>query len=228
MILMFSFNLLELGINFSDVWAKSVFVLNPFSKMRRLASKRYREQHDDHLRQINDNSSGGGMNRSGSRMSVGGGRDDQDIKLQHILDDMDLAGPLLFCLALGFVLLLRGKVHFGYIYGVGTIGCLAMYFLLNLMCPPQRHIEIQHAISILGYCLLPMVFLAITSTVLPLWLDVKLYGIVGFIVTCSVVAWSTWSAASMFVGHLSMYNQKVLVAYPVFLVYVTFALITVF
>ncbi len=29
----------------------------------------------------------------------------QDAELKHILDDSDLAGPLLFCLALGFVLI---------------------------------------------------------------------------------------------------------------------------
>jgi hypothetical protein len=29
----------------------------------------------------------------------------EDAELRHILDDMDLAGPLLFCLALGFVLI---------------------------------------------------------------------------------------------------------------------------
>lgn len=195
----------ELEISFSDIWAKCVFVLNPLSKLRRLAHQKYR-QHDNTWREESD----------------------QDQKLQHILDDMDLAGPLLFCLALGFALLLRGKIHFGYIYGMSIIGCLGMYFLLNLMCPPQKHIELQHTISTLGYCLLPMVFLAIISTILPLWLDMKLYGFVGFIITCIVTIWSTWSAASMFVGHLGMYDQKVLVAYPVFLVYATFALITVF
>jgi hypothetical protein len=193
----------ELGINFKDIYAKSVFVLNPLSKYRRLASQRNRA----------------------SPVQSG----DQDY-LQHILDDMDLAGPLLFCLLLGFVLLLRGKVQFGYIYGVGVIGCISMYFLLNLMCPPQRHIEIQHTISILGYCLLPIVFLALICTFLPLWIsmDVKLFGLIGFIVTNIAIVWSTWSAASMLVAALGMSHQKALVAYPVFLVYVTFALITVF
>ena len=178
-------------------------MLNPLSKYRRLASQRSKQLSNEQ--------------RSG----------DQDY-LQHILDDMDLAGPLLFCLLLGFVLLLRGKIHFGYIYGVGAIGCLSMYFLLNLMCPPQRHIEMQHTISILGYCLLPMVFLGLLTTFLPLWMDVGVYGVVSFIFTNTAIVWSTWSAASMLVGALGMYQQKALVAYPVFLVYVTFALLTVF
>ncbi|PVD35079.1 hypothetical protein C0Q70_06360 [Pomacea canaliculata] len=50
-----------------------------------------------------------------------------------IMQDTDLAGPLVFCLAFGGSLLLSGKVHFGYIYGIGVVGCLAMYCLLNLM-----------------------------------------------------------------------------------------------
>jgi len=50
-----------------------------------------------------------------------------------IMQDTDLAGPLVFGLAFGGTLLLSGKVHFGYIYGIGLVGCLAMYCLLNLM-----------------------------------------------------------------------------------------------
>ena len=37
----------------------------------------------------------------------------------HIMDDTDLAGPLVICLLLGVSLLLRGKLQFGYIYGFG-------------------------------------------------------------------------------------------------------------
>ena len=39
-----------------------------------------------------------------------------------ILADSDMAGPLLFVVALGVLLLLNGKVHFGAIYGVGGVG----------------------------------------------------------------------------------------------------------
>jgi len=215
----------ELGINFRDVWTKSVFVLNPLSKMRRYASQKYRITSSSQQQTTTTTSSSSSSYNNSSGSS---GRNSDDEKLHHILNDMDLTGPLLFCLALGFVLLLRGKIHFGYIYGVGTIGCLAMYFLLNLMCPPQKHIEIQHTVSVLGYGLLPMVFLAIISALLPLWLDVRVMGTVGSVISLLVVIWSTWSAASMFVGHLSMHNQKALVAYPVLLVYVTFAFLTVF
>lgn len=98
----------ELGINFEHIRTKSLSVLNP---LKRIDS--------------------------------------------HIMDDTDLAGPLFFALMMGVFLLLvslsafifllcltlsfffvmqTGKLHFGYIYGMGGLGCVAMYIILNLMC----------------------------------------------------------------------------------------------
>ena len=70
----------------------------------------------------------------------------------EILQDTDLAGPLVFCLAFGGFLLLTGKLHFGYIYGIGLMGCVAMYFLLNLMS--MQGVSMRVMVSVLGYCLL--------------------------------------------------------------------------
>ena len=39
----------------------------------------------------------------------------------------DFAGPLLFCLVLGTLLMFQGKVHFGTIYGVFVIGWLGIW-----------------------------------------------------------------------------------------------------
>ena len=44
-----------------------------------------------------------------------------------------IIGPLVFCLAFGWMLLLTGKLHFNYIYGIGALGCVANYGLLTLM-----------------------------------------------------------------------------------------------
>ncbi|XP_026482673.1 protein YIPF5-like, partial [Ctenocephalides felis] len=76
----------------------------------------------------------------------------------EFVNDTDMAGPLVFCLAFGAFLLLSGKVHFSYIYGIGGIGCLGMYSLLNLMS--QRGATLMGVASVLGYCLLPMVLLS--------------------------------------------------------------------
>ena len=60
-----------------------------------------------------------------------------------------------------------GKVHgFGYIYGVGVLGCLAMYSILNLMS--MTGVSVSCVVSVLGYCLLPMVMLSSLSTLFSL------------------------------------------------------------
>jgi hypothetical protein len=137
-----------------------------------------------------------------------------------IMQDTDLAGPLVFCMAFGASLLLSGKLHFGYIYGIGLVGCLAMYCLLNLMS--LSGVSVGIIISVLGYCLLPMVFLSFLAAIL------ALTGIVGFVLVSVTVLWCSISASKLFVSALAMDSQQLLVAYPCALVYGVFALLTVF
>lgn len=85
---------------------------------------------------------------------------------KHIMDDTDLIGPLFFCLLFGMSLLLAGKVHFGYIYGVALMGWVSIYMILNLMS--ESGIDTLRTASVLGYCLLPMVLLSFVSLLLPL------------------------------------------------------------
>lgn len=137
-----------------------------------------------------------------------------------IMQDTDLAGPLVFCLAFGGCLLLSGKVHFGYIYGIGVVGCLAMYALLNLMS--KAGVSVSCTVSVLGYCLLPMVLLSSFAIV------VSLQGVLGTVLTSLAVLWCSQSASKLFVSALAMDRQQLLVAYPCALVYGIFALLTVF
>jgi len=85
---------------------------------------------------------------------------------KHIMEDTDLVGPLLFCLLFGVSLLLSGKVHFGYIYGVALMGWISIWGILNLIS--EAGIDMLRAASVLGYCLLPMVVLSFFSIFLPL------------------------------------------------------------
>lgn len=64
---------------------------------------------------------------------------------------------------LEFFCLQSGKVHFNYIYGIGTLGCLGMYLLLAMMA--QSGVTLGVVISVMGYCLLPMVALSGISVV---------------------------------------------------------------
>uniref|UniRef100_A0A0K2U7R6 Protein YIPF n=2 Tax=Lepeophtheirus salmonis TaxID=72036 RepID=A0A0K2U7R6_LEPSM len=136
-----------------------------------------------------------------------------------VAGDSDLAGPLVFCLAFGSFLLLCGKVHFNYIYGIGFMGCAAMYGLISMM---SSHVSFTVIVSILGYCVLPIVMLSGMSVLF------SLQGLVGNVITGGFVLWCAVSASNLFVLAFRMEHQQVLVAYPCSLLYAVFALITVF
>jgi len=50
-----------------------------------------------------------------------------------LLENSDLAGPILIAMAFGCLLLLSGKIHFGDIYAMFVFGNTLMYFLINYM-----------------------------------------------------------------------------------------------
>jgi hypothetical protein len=52
---------------------------------------------------------------------------------EDIIHDPDLSGPIIIGLALGCLLLLAGKVHFGDIYAMFILGNILVYFLLNFI-----------------------------------------------------------------------------------------------
>ncbi|CAO3665794.1 unnamed protein product [Umbelopsis ramanniana] len=138
----------------------------------------------------------------------------------NIMDNADMAGPLLFILMFGVFLRITGKSHFGYIYGVGVLGMVSIFLILNMMS--QTGIDWSRTASVLGYCLLPMVMLSGFSVVL------QLGSAIGFILSVVSILWCTFSSSGMFTSVLHMSEQRFLVAYPVGLFYACFALMTVF
>ncbi|ETV97134.1 hypothetical protein, variant [Aphanomyces invadans] len=86
---------------------------------------------------------------------------------EHILDDVDLAGPLVFAFGFGMLLLMSAKIHFGYIYGFGLVGCLSMWTLMNLISPTKT-IDVYRVCSVLGYSWLPIILLAAINIVAPI------------------------------------------------------------
>ncbi|KAL0956540.1 hypothetical protein HGRIS_002681 [Hohenbuehelia grisea] len=139
---------------------------------------------------------------------------------EHIMDDADLAGPLLFLFCFGTFLLFSGKLQFGYIYGVALLGSASIYTLLNLMS--EQGIDAHRVASVLGYCLLPMVFIGAFSAL------ADLDGMIGYCLSIFSILWCTYSASGIFVTVLRMSDQRLLVAYPVGLLYGCFALLSVF
>uniref|UniRef100_A0A674C5U5 Zgc:123321 n=1 Tax=Salmo trutta TaxID=8032 RepID=A0A674C5U5_SALTR len=133
-----------------------------------------------------------------------------------IMNETDLT---LFC----SVLLWAGKSHFGYVYGISTIGCMAIYTLLTLMS--SLTVSYGCVASVLGYRLLPIVALSAFAVVFPL------QGIIGMILALLVIGWCSLSASKIFISTLAMEGQQLLVVYPCALLYGlygVFALLTVF
>lgn len=148
-----------------------------------------------------------------------------------VVEDCDMAGPLVFCLILGGLMLLTGKVNFGYIYGFSIFSCVVMYGILNLLCI-HGTLDLWFTCSCLGYGLVPIILLAAASigiSATSIVTGITMRGFWGFIISASAIGWSTISATRLFDAklRLSEMNQFWLVAYPTGLVYLCFTLITV-
>ena len=133
-----------------------------------------------------------------------------------------------------------GKPQFGYIYGVGLLGSASIYTLLNLMS--EKGIDAYRVASVLGYCLLPMVGVGALSVMVTLEcvLDIlpfdtsfdrffsQISGTLGYLLSTLSIIWCTYAASGIFVVVLRMSDQRLLVAYPIGLLYGCFALLSVF
>lgn len=136
-----------------------------------------------------------------------------------LVNDLDMGGPLFIALALGILLMFAGKVHFGYIYGLGVLGCVGAWLLVNVMSNKQG-IDLYTTMSIVGYGLLPVVFLAF------LGIFMNLTGPVGAGMSILTVVWCTMTASRFLECAVNMFHQRWLVAYPVMMIYICFVLIT--
>ncbi|KAK9451494.1 uncharacterized protein V1518DRAFT_408699 [Limtongia smithiae] len=140
---------------------------------------------------------------------------------QNIMDDSDLAGPILFFLLYGTCLLLSGKIHFGYVYGVALLGSVSLHLILNLMASSSG-IDFVRTASVLGYCLLPLV--AASS----LGVLISIDNFIGYVFCAIAIFWCTYSSSAMFVAVLQLSDMRALVAYPLMLFYSVFAVMTIF
>jgi len=174
---------------------------------------------------------------------------------QHLMDDSDLAGPILFFLLFGFFLLFSGKVHFGYIYGLALLGSTSLHAILSLMTPPDSgtttpqyggstyHEGPPSAAPGAGAGGGPHVSSTLTFArsasvlgycLLPL-VATSLVGIVvpmdtpfGIVLTSAAILWCTASSSGMFCAVGRMRGMRALVAYPLALFYVGFGIMGIF
>ncbi|GAB0093085.1 Protein YIPF [Sergentomyia squamirostris] len=143
---------------------------------------------------------------------------------EYFFKETDLAGPIAFCLMLAACLFVSGKgAHFGYIYGLCIMSVLVMYFLISLMCnSTENFVTLTAVASILGYSILPIVWLSI------LGIAVALNGMLGMILATCAIILATVGASKIFCLMTGDVNQRYLIAYPCALVYVIFTLLVLF
>jgi hypothetical protein len=141
-----------------------------------------------------------------------------------ICEDADLAGPIALGLLLGGEMVLTGKLQFGYIYGFGLFGCIAMTFVVNLITP-EKAVSFWTVTSILGYSLLPVNALALIKIFVMNLINLQMLGRFLGIIT---VAWSTTSSTRLLELGCGMRDQRYLLAYPIALLYSAFVMMTIF
>ncbi|CAB4255278.1 similar to Saccharomyces cerevisiae YGR172C YIP1 Integral membrane protein required for the biogenesis of ER-derived COPII transport vesicles [Maudiozyma barnettii] len=154
-------------------------------------------------------------------------RTSQGSMSQELLQDADLSGPLLFFMLFGLFLLLAGKVHFGYIYGVALFGTVSLHSLSKLMfnqstSAQQVSLHFFNTASILGYCFLPLCLLTAVGIVM------NLDNTPGYAMGAFAVLWATWSASGFLNSLLQLQNARALIAYPLLIFYSVFALMAIF
>jgi len=140
---------------------------------------------------------------------------------KKFLEESDMAGPLLIFLLFAFSLVLQYKINFGYIYGISLFGSILLFLLLNLMSK-NNGIILYNTISVLGYCLIPIVLLSFIAV----FLDMK--NILGGILCVVAIVLSSLNASRFFEIGLEMYSQRWLIFYPVALFYTCFVLVTIY
>ncbi|KAK8804105.1 hypothetical protein WA171_000198 [Blastocystis sp. BT1] len=140
-----------------------------------------------------------------------------------LVNDADLTGPILFCFILSVFLLLKGRIQFGYTFGFFFAGCFLIYILLNLLNEnPSTKISMTLVTSILGYSIIPLVFLALYSV----FFNTK--NTFGLILGVLSIIWSSFSASRFIELLLGSKDQRYIIMYPLLLLYATFAMITSF
>ncbi|XP_027367222.1 protein YIPF5 homolog [Abrus precatorius] len=140
----------------------------------------------------------------------------------NLHDDADLSGPVLLVMSFGLFQLLAGKIHFGIILGWVTVSALFLYVVFNMLAGRNGTLDLYRCVSLIGYCMLPMVMLSALSLFLPQG------GLAISVVAVVFVVWSTRACTSLLVQVARWDEHPGLVAYVCFLIYTLFSLLVVF
>ena len=138
--------------------------------------------------------------------------------------DADLSGPFLFLLSFGLFQLLAGKFHFGIVLGWVTVASLFLYFVFSMLSGGRRgDLDLYRCVSLVGYCMLPMVIFSAVSLFLP-----RGGGLI-FGMGMGFVLWSTRVCTRLLAELASSGDEhRGLIAYACWLVYMLFSLLVIF
>ncbi|GMP22284.1 hypothetical protein CsSME_00000369 [Camellia sinensis var. sinensis] len=141
----------------------------------------------------------------------------------NLHEDADLSGPFLFVMAFGLFQLLAGKLHFGILLGWVTVSALFLYIVFNMLAGRNGNLDLYRCVSLIGYCMLPMVILSAIGLFLPQG------GAAIFVIAGVFVIWSTRVCTRLLVELASCGDEhRGLIAYACFLIYVLFSLLVIF
>lgn len=139
----------------------------------------------------------------------------------NLHDDADLSGPFLFLMAFGLFQLLAGKIHFGIILGWVTVSAIFLYVVFNLLAGRNGNLDLYRCLSLIGYCMLPMVILSALSLFVP-------QGGVVLVMAGVFVVWSARVCTRLLVEVAGWDEHRGLVTYACFLIYTLFSLLVIF
>ncbi|KAJ0582969.1 putative Yip1 domain-containing protein [Helianthus annuus] len=135
-------------------------------------------------------------------------------------EQADLSGPFLFLMAFGLFQLVAGKLHFGIILGWVTVASLFLYVVFNMLAGRNGNLDLYRCLSLIGYCMLPIVMLSAFALFVPPQGGIVLMGV--------FVMWSTRVCTGLLVELASYGDEhRGLVAYACFLIYMLFSLLVV-
>ncbi|GER51221.1 integral membrane Yip1 family protein, partial [Striga asiatica] len=138
----------------------------------------------------------------------------------HLHEDADLSGPFLFLMAFGLFQLLAGKLHFGIILGWVTMASMFLYVVFNMLAGRNGNLDMYKCLSLIGYCMLPIVMLSAISLFLPQG------GMVIMVITGLFVIWSTRVCTGLVVELANCGEEhRGLITYACFLIYMLFSLL---
>lgn len=140
---------------------------------------------------------------------------------KKILEDADMTGPFLIFMLFCVTLIIQKKTHFGYIYGTTLFGGFIINTIMNLMSRKET-ILLYNTISVLGYCMIPIVFTSFIG------LFISLKAIIGALTAIGCIIMSSFTASNFFEEVLNMQSQKWLIFYPLVLFYTSFLLVTLY